>query len=62
MSMSMGAELLCRFLHVEDSTALVLAALGAGAMGQLLLVAVRALGNADGRQKIVRTADSSTAR
>ncbi len=38
----LGCELLC-FLHVQHGAALVRSALGAGAMGQLLFVAVGAL-------------------
>jgi hypothetical protein len=46
--MSMGAwfrvlNLLCGFLHVEDGTSLVRSALLAGAMGELLLMAIGAL-------------------
>jgi hypothetical protein len=40
-------------LDFDHGASLVLAALGAGAMGQLLLVAGGALGDADGGQKIV---------
>jgi hypothetical protein len=41
------------FLDVQNGAALVRAALGAGAMGQLLLVAVGALGDSHGGQKVV---------
>ena len=55
MSMSMGSMsiLLGFFLDIQNGAALVLSALGAGAMGQLLLVAVGALGEPDGGQKVV---------
>ena len=42
----MMVGLLGGFLGIEDRASLVLAALGAGAMGKLLLVAIRALGKA----------------
>jgi hypothetical protein len=51
-----GARLLGFFLDVENGSAFILAALGAGAMGQLLLVAVGALGEARSRQEVVRAA------
>jgi hypothetical protein len=59
--MSIGAQLARGFLDVDHGAALVLAALGAGAMGQLLLVAVGALRDADGGQKVVRAAKCGTA-
>jgi hypothetical protein len=64
MSMSMLAarRRLLGFLHIKNGTALVLAALGAGAMGQLLLVAVGALGDPGSRKEIVSTAIGSAAR
>ena len=46
-------ELADCFLYVENGAALVLAALGAGVVGELLLVAVGALADADGGQKVV---------
>jgi len=58
----MALNLLCRFLDVENGAALVLSALGASAVGQLLLVAVGALGEAHSRQKVVRTAECGAAR
>jgi hypothetical protein len=51
-----GARLLGFFLDVEHSSAFIHAALRAGAMGQLLLVTVRALGEARSRQEVVRAA------
>jgi hypothetical protein len=59
--MSMGAQLARSFLDIEDGAALVLAALGAGAMGQLLLVAVGALGNAHGGEEVMRAAQGGAA-
>ena len=47
---------LVSFLNCEDVTALVRTALAAGAMRQLALVAVRALGEAGRGQKIVAAA------
>jgi hypothetical protein len=55
-------KLLGFFLDIEDGASLVLAALGAGAMGQLLLVAGGALGDAHGGQKVVAAAKRGTAR
>jgi len=55
-------SLLGGFLDFENLAALVLAALGAGAMGQLLLVAYRALGEAGGSEKIMGTTIGSAAR
>jgi hypothetical protein len=46
-------ERLLGFLDFEDGAALVLAALGAGAMGQLLLVAGGAFRDPNGGQKVV---------
>src|ERR1035438_587557 len=54
-------RLLGSFLHVQHRAALVGAALGAGAMRQLLLMAVRAFGDAHGGQKVVRAAKCGTA-
>ena len=52
MSMSMERSVLLGcFLDVQNGAALVGSALGAGVVGQLLFVAVRALGEADGRQE-----------
>src|SRR5580698_7014713 len=48
-----AVELAC-FLDFQDVTALVSATLGAGAVRELLFVTVGALGEADGRQRIVR--------
>jgi hypothetical protein len=56
------AGLLGRFFHVQNGTALVLAALGAGPVRKLLLVAVGALGDADGGEKVVRAAVGGAAR
>jgi hypothetical protein len=56
-----GFALVGYFLDVEDGAALVLAALGAGAMGQLLLVAVGALGNAGGGEEVVRATQGGAA-
>src|SRR5579862_550407 len=52
MLVSIVAEL-AGFLHIEYIAALVGAALGAGPVGQLALVAVRALGNTGGGQRIM---------
>jgi hypothetical protein len=57
-----NAGLLCGFLGLEDSPPFVLAALGEGAMGKLLLVAVRALRQAGCGKGVVGTAKSGTAR
>jgi hypothetical protein len=64
--MSIGARITCQdsryrdllsgFFHFENLAALVLAALGAGAMGQLLLVARRTLGEAGSGEEVVRAA------
>jgi hypothetical protein len=64
MSMSMGCSRskLLGFLHFQNCTAFVLAALGAGAMGQLLLVAVGAFGDTRGREEIMSTAIGGAAR
>src|ERR1700685_1767568 len=68
MSVSIGAQtnttnqLLGCFLDVQHGAALVGPALGAGAMRQLLLVTVGALGDADGGQEVVRAAVGSSAR
>jgi hypothetical protein len=48
--------------YIQDGMALVLATLGAGAMGQLLFVAGGALGYAHGGQKVVRAAIRGAAR
>jgi hypothetical protein len=53
--------LLGGFFDFEDVAALVDAALGAGAVGELLLVAVGALGDADGGKEVVRAAEGSAA-
>ncbi len=50
-----GLELAC-FLHFQNITALVGAALGAGAMRLLAFVAVGALGEADGGQPVMLAA------
>jgi hypothetical protein len=55
-------RLLGCFLDVQNGTALVSAAFGAGAVRELLLVAVRALGDADGGKKVVRAAKRGAAR
>jgi hypothetical protein len=47
------------FLHFEDFTTLVRAALGAGVVRKLALVAVGALGGSDGGEAVVRAAESS---
>jgi hypothetical protein len=49
-------KLLGFFLDIDHGAALVLAALGAGAMGELLLVAGGALGDPNGGQKVMRAA------
>jgi hypothetical protein len=57
MSMSIGVlTLLGCFLYVQHGAALVRSALGAGAMGQLLLVAVGALRQPHCGKKIVGAA------
>jgi len=50
--MGTGRLLGC-FLDIDHGAALVLAALGAGAMGQLLLVACGTFRDPDGGQKVV---------
>jgi hypothetical protein len=55
-------QLLGSFLDVQHGAALVSAALGAGAMGQLLLVAVRTLGNTYGGEEVVGAAVGGAAR
>jgi hypothetical protein len=55
-------RLLGCFLDVQNLMALVDATLGAGAVWQLLFVAGWALGEAHGRQKVVRAAKCGTAR
>jgi hypothetical protein len=55
-------KLLGCFLDINHGAALVLAALGAGAMGELLLVASGALGDPYSGQKVVRTAKGGAAR
>jgi hypothetical protein len=67
MSVSIGAQantdrLLGCFLDVQNGTALVCAAFGAGTMRELLLMAVGAFGNADSSEKVVRTAKRGAAR
>jgi hypothetical protein len=62
---SLSAEtvsLLGGFLDVQNLVTFVGAALGASAVGQLLFVAGRALGEPHGRQKVVRAAKCGTAR
>jgi hypothetical protein len=54
-------KLLFSFLDSDHGAALVLAALGAGAMGQLLFVAGWALGYAHGGEKVVRAAKCGAA-
>jgi hypothetical protein len=54
--------LLRSFLRLDHSPALVLAALGAGAMGKLLLVAVRALRKTSCGKEVVGAAKSGAAR
>src|SRR5208282_6846088 len=49
------------FFYVQHGTALVRSALGAGAMGQLLFVAVGALRDPDRSEKVVGAAESGTA-
>ena len=56
------ASLLGLFLDVEHGAALISAALGAGVVGQLLLVTAGALGEAGGRQEVVGAAQRSAAR
>jgi len=55
-------SLLGGFLDVQNGAALVCAALGASAVGQLLFVAVGALRDARGRQKVVGAAIGCAAR
>jgi hypothetical protein len=57
-----NAGLLRGFLGFEHRAPLVLSALGAGAMGKLLLVAVRALRNASCGKEVVGAAKSGAAR
>ena len=54
--------LLRSFLGIQHRSALVLSALGAGAMGKLLLMAVRALRKAGLSQEVVGTAVGAAAR
>ena len=56
------ASLLCGFLGLKHRAALVLSALGAGAMGKLLLVAVRALRQAGRGEEVVGAAIGGAAR
>ena len=56
-----GCDLLL-FLHCEHGAALVLAALGAGLMGQLFFVAIGALRESGGGKKVVSTAVGGAAR
>jgi hypothetical protein len=53
---------LLSFFYVQHGTALVRTALGAGAMGQLLFVAVGALREADRGKKVVGAAEGGAAR
>jgi len=62
ISISIGGRLLGFFLDIDNGASLVLAALGAGAMRELFLVAGGALGDADGGQEIVRAAECGAAR
>jgi hypothetical protein len=55
-------NLLRSFLDFQNRATLVGAALGAGAMGELLFVAVGALGETHSGKKVVRAAESGTAR
>jgi hypothetical protein len=54
--------LLRSFLGIQHRPTLVLSTLGAGAMGKLLLVAVRALGNTRLSQEVVGAAVGGAAR
>ena len=56
------AGLLRGFLGLKHRAAFVLSALGAGAMGKLLLVAVWALGDSGRSEEVVGAAVGSTAR
>src|SRR5581483_1106831 len=58
----MAPGLLDCFLHFQNCAAFVLAILWAGTVGQLLLMAVGALGEPAGSQKIMSAAVSRTAR
>jgi hypothetical protein len=58
----MSLSLLGSFFNIKNGAALVLSALGAGAMGKLLLVTVGALRHADSGQKVVRAAECGAAR
>jgi L-serine deaminase len=62
MSMGPLTGVLPGFLHFQDGAALVRSALGAGAVGQLLFVAVGTLGEARRGQKIVGAAVGGAAR
>ena len=55
-------DLLCGFLGVQHGPAFVLSALGAGAMGKLLLVAVGALRDSGRGEEVMGAAISGTAR
>ena len=50
------------FLHFQHGAAFIRSAFGAGAMGKLLLMAVRALGEPGWGEKVVGTAIGGTAR
>ena len=54
--------LLGGFLGLDDGATLVLAALGAGAMRELLFVAIRTLRKASGSEEVVSTAIGGAAR
>ena len=60
--MCVTSGLLGGFLRLDDGTALVLATFGAGTVGKLLLVAVRALGEAGGSEEVVGTSIGGAAR
>jgi len=55
-------SILLGFLDLQHGAAFIHSAFGAGAMGQLLLVAARALGEPGCGEKVVGTAVSCTAR
>ena len=54
--------LLGSFFDIQDGAAFVGSALGAGVMGQLFLVAVGALRDADGGEEVVGAAEGGAAR
>jgi hypothetical protein len=55
MSISIDSEL-AGFLYIQNVTTLVGAALGAGPMGKLALVATGTLGETNGSERVVRAA------